>query len=434
MPLNTPHMPHSVRALCVALLAAFKMRFFTQREPRFAQQDHRTQTLFNLYRLTSETYSRKQALDALQQELEKMLSAEVAFFFPPTPYSNQVESASSSVTLADVDRNALTHSWIYAKPTGIYASCDQTAWRFEPMSTPSGKIGVLGVKPNRKTKPSEEINQLLADIALQTAMILQQFERKHSMEETRFSEERDNLRGMLMSSVSHDFKTPLAGIIGALSVYRSLGKQLSEQKRDALIETAMDEAQRLDNFITNMLDMGRLESGGVQLRKEWHNPDHMIQSVLRRMQTRCRKHVVNVTPCMPNIEVAMDIAMTEQAIQNILDNACKYTQAGTRIDIRCRAENMGFLCEIHDFGAGIPEENLKSIFDKYTRLRKKDMQVAGTGLGLAIAKASMEAQGGWIAATNHPEGGALFTLCLPEWRLSEFAANLNRKEGEHVAF
>jgi two-component system sensor histidine kinase KdpD len=115
----------------------------------------------------------------------------------------------------------------------------------------------------------------------------------------------------------------------------------------------------------------------------------------------------------------MDVMMIEQVLQNVLDNASKYTPPGTAIEISSRAEEgQGFICEIHDHGTGLPIDKLDRVFDKYARLQKQDTQTAGTGLGLAISKAMMEGQGGSITAANHPEGGAVFTLYLPKWRKS----------------
>ena len=118
----------------------------------------------------------------------------------------------------------------------------------------------------------------------------------------------------------------------------------------------------------------------------------------------------------------MDVVMTEQVMQNILENACKYTSEGEPIDISCRADpQKGFIFAVHDHGNGLPKDKIGQVFDKYARLHKKDSQVAGTGLGLSISKAVMDAQNGWIVAENHPKGGAIFTFCLPKWRSIESA-------------
>lgn len=427
--------------MALFLSAALLISLFTSQARNYARKaalrERSTQALFTLYRIASQAYSREQALEILQRRLESMLEMKVAFFLPEILSPENINLAFPvGLELEEADRKALAICWKEMKTTGLGSPVNPgTSWRFEPMISPAREVGVMGVKPTGKGIMDAWFGRLLVAIADQTATIVQHIGAERSMEETRLRDEREKLRVMLLSSVSHDFKTPLAGIIGALSVYRSLGDRLTQPKRDELIETAIDEAQRLDNFITNVLDMTRLESGNIQFRKEWYNVEDVIENVTRRMQPRCKQHELIVQPCPPDIEVRMDLLMTQQVIQNIIDNACKYTRAGTHIEIRCSIEKKrGFLCEIRDFGPGIPNKKLTSIFDKYTRLQKKDAQVASTGLGLAIAKAVMEAQGGWISAANHPEGGAVFTLCLREWRQSIRATNHNLEDKRNATY
>lgn len=408
------------------LSAALLISLFTSQARDYAQKATRrersTQALFTLYRVASETFTREQALEKLQRRLERMLEVKVAFFLPTVLHPDQIEPAyPHDLKLEDEDRKALNTCWNETKTTGLNSPYNPgTGWRFEPMMSPTGEVGVLGIKPFGKTMLDSWFGLLLTAIADQTASVLQHIGLERSMEEARLREEREKLRAMLLSSVSHDLKTPLASIIGALSVHRSLGERLTSQKRGELIETALDEAQRLDNFITNILDMTRLESGNIQFKKEWHEVKTLLDGIKRRMRDRCKQHVLIAQPGADGLEVNMDIVMTGQVLQNIIDNACKYTPSQTQIEISCSArEGAGFICEIRDYGPGIPAEKLDRIFDKYLRLQKKDSQVAGTGLGLAIAKAVMEAQGGWITAANHPQGGAVFTLCLPEWRINK---------------
>lgn len=154
--------------------------------------------------------------------------------------------------------------------------------------------------------------------------------------------------------------------------------------------------------------------------------ESIIQQVSKRLQHRLRRHPLTVHPLPPGIEILMDVMMIEQVLQNLVDNACKYTLADTPIEISCRAEPRGYIVEVRDHGQGIPPNKLTEIFDKYARLQKEDTQVAGTGLGLAICRSVMEAQGGWVTAANHPDGGAVFTLCLPKWHKVEIA----REEAE----
>lgn len=386
---------------------------------KVARREMSTQALFSLYRIASETFSTGQALEKLQQKLEPMLDMDVAFFLPSALQPDRVEPAfPKNLALDEADNKAIEVCWANLQTTGVAAPYNPgTKWRFEPMVAPTGEMGVLGARPRSRKQIDAWFGRLFLAIADQTAGILEHIKLEHSMENTRIGEEREKLRSMLLSSISHDFKTPIAGIVGALSVHRSLGNMLSQEKRNELIESAIEEAQRLDSFITNILDMTRLENGNIQFKQEWHDIESMVTNVTKRMQHRLRQHVLTVSQTTADIEVYMDVIMTSQVLQNLLDNACKYTPPGSKIEISCRLdEEKGVLCSVRDHGNGLPPEKINRVFDKYERLYKKDLQVAGTGLGLAIGKAVIEAQGGWINAANHPQGGAVFTFCLPQWR------------------
>jgi two-component system sensor histidine kinase KdpD len=408
------------------LSAALLISLFTSQTRGYAEKaakrELNTQALFTLYRLAANASSRKQALEELQQKLTRMLLMDVAFFLPPALNPGAIMPAyPEEIALSEADQHALALCWKEMKTAGLASPFyPQAAWRFEPMIAPGGEIGVLGVRQQRKGQIDAWFGRLLTAIADQTATVLEHIELERSMEATRIREEREKLRSMLLSSVSHDLKTPLASIIGALNIYRSQGKKLSPEKQETLIETALEESERLDSFITNILDMTHLESGKIEFKQDWGDMHSVVQHVTRRLEHRLRQHRLHMHPSPKGIEVLMDIMMTEQVLQNVLDNACKYTPVGTTIEIHCSAnEGSGYICEIRDHGGGLPTEKLDRVFDKYARLQKKDSQIAGTGLGLAICKAMMEAQGGSITAANHPEGGAVFTLQLPKWRKSD---------------
>lgn len=412
--------------MTIFLSAGILIALFTSRARSYAEnvarRERSTQALFTLYRIASTAFSRQQVLETLQRKLSEMLEMEVAFFLPPVLNPDRIEPAvPAELKLDDVDRKALESCWVDMKTSGAASSLHTHAsWRFEPIMAPSGEIGVLAVRPKPGKPLDMWLGVLLTNIADQTAVLIEHLEMERSMEATRIREEREKLRSMLLSSVSHDLKTPLAGIIGSLSVHRSVGERLSAERRKELLDSALEEAQRLDSFITNILDMTRLESGKIDFHPEWHDMPSIIQRVIKRTQHRLKNRVLAVHPCPDDIEIFMDVMMTEQVLQNLVDNACKYTPDGTRIEIRCTLDKaQGFLCQVRDHGPGIPEDRLERIFDKYARLQKEDSQAAGTGLGLAICKAVMESQKGWITAANHPEGGMEFTFCLPQWRKTE---------------
>lgn len=409
--------------MAIFLFAALLISLFTSQTRGYAENAAKrelgTQVLFTLYRIASEAFSRQQAIEKLQRRLERMLDVEVAFFMPPVLNPDRIEaSAPENLVLSEADRKALEVCWRDTKTTGVASPYNPgTQWRFEPMVAASGEIGVIGVRPHKKNRMDAWFGKLLTAIADQTANILEHIELERSMEATRIREEREKLRSMLLSSVSHDLKTPLAGIIGALSVHQSLGSRLAESKRNELLDSSLEEAQRLDGFINNILEMTRLETGNITFKQEWHSAAVMVDSVCKRLRHRFKTRELIMRPIPRDIEAYMDVVMTEQVLQNILDNACKYTPEGTPIEVEADATpGKGFTVSVRDHGGGLPENQLTQVFDKYARIEKRDSQVAGTGLGLAISKAVMEAQGGWVKAENHPGGGAVFTFCLPQWR------------------
>jgi two-component system, OmpR family, sensor histidine kinase KdpD len=387
-----------------------------------AKRSDRFNSLLSVHRLVLNKNTQAEAIEALEEELKKMLRTDVVFFLPSLMDSSMLETVSTQdPDFNEDDNKALNVCWLENKTTGVGAPYQPkaSAWRFEPLSTAHKEIGVLAVHITEATELDEDFGKLLSGIADQTALILERLEFERIMEVNKVHAEREKLRAMLLSSVSHDLKTPLASVIGSLSVYRSMGKTLPEEHRITLINTALTEAQRLDSFITNILDMTRIETGQIEMHTEWTDPAAMIEEVTTSLRDRLDNHIVNIFPYNYHIEVMIDRMMTGQVVQNLLDNAAKYTEEGTEIDIEWKVENNNFILTIRDHGIGIPERELEKIFDKYSRIKKQDSQVAGTGLGLAISRAVIEAQGGTIRAYNHEEGGAVFEIALSSVRYKD---------------
>lgn len=407
-----------------------QMREYTQ---RLKKRELYSEMLFTLYRLASESFSREQAMETLRQNLNAMLDVEVVFFLPSAVQANGLEAVSPvGLALEENDRKALQACWSEMRCTGASSPYNPgTQWRFEPMICASGEVGVLGAKVKKSKQLDAWFGRLLAAAADQTATILAHLELENSMEATRLSQEREKLRVMLLSSVSHDLKTPLAGIIGSLSACQTLAGRLKPEQQQELLAGSLEEAQRLDSFITNILDMTKLETGNVKFRMGWHHVNAMTEQVIERLAHRLKQRKVSMHFPDGEVDAYMDDIMTSQVLQNLIDNACKYTHSSTPIEITWDTDGKYIVCHIRDHGPGIPDDKLQSVFDKYTRLQKQDMKEAGTGLGLAISKAILEAQGGWIKAGNHPDGGAIFSFCLPEWRPHQ--AIVVEKEKYHAA-
>jgi two-component system sensor histidine kinase KdpD len=230
---------------------------------------------------------------------------------------------------------------------------------------------------------------------------------------------REYLHRQMLSSVSHDLKTPLATVIGSLEVMTMLYDRLSEEKRKSLISSALTEAFRLDYFITNILDMAKFEADAVRPRFEMTRLGQMIQDAQARLGPLKTKGELRITPTGRD-ELTTDPMLGARAIGLVLHNAYRFggRRAGQEetplVEVSYGVVNGEGFVRIRDHGEGIPQEKQAAIFDKYTRLQKADQQNAGTGLGLTICQSIMRLLDGRIDVSNHPDGGAVFTLYYPD--------------------
>lgn len=230
-----------------------------------------------------------------------------------------------------------------------------------------------------------------------------------------FNTERVRMHRQLYSAISHDLKTPLASIIGALEIYERMKPRLTEEKQAELIVTALQEAHRLDNFITNILDMGRLENGMVTVRSETFDVGGMLRGCVSSFDNRMLGKRITISQLDGEFSIVSDHALLCRVITLLLDNSVKYGGKPPMIQLTYGiAPNGECLIHVQDNGPGIPETHRESIFTKYTRFIKRDQQHAGTGLGLAIGREIMHLLGGTIAVADAPDySGAVFTLTLP---------------------
>jgi two-component system sensor histidine kinase KdpD len=214
--------------------------------------------------------------------------------------------------------------------------------------------------------------------------------------------------------VSHDLRTPLASIIGALSSLRSFGERYDAAAREDLLATAQGEAQRLDRFVGNLLDMTRLDAGAVVPRRESVEVGDLVSTALRRAAPLLADHEVSsaVAPQLPAPQ--LDFVLAEQALFNLFDNAAKYSPPGGRLSVEARLAGSRIEIIVRDEGPGIAEADLERIFEKFHRAESGDRRRAGTGLGLAIARGFVEAMGGTLTARNREDrSGAEFVVSFP---------------------
>jgi two-component system sensor histidine kinase KdpD len=280
-----------------------------------------------------------------------------------------------------------------------------------PLNGSRGTIGVLGVRPSQPGRfLAPEQLHLLETFASQAALALERVELAREAHQAQMRAETEQMRSSLLSSVSHDLRTPLAAITGALSGLREGGAALDTATRADLIQMAYDEAERLNRLVGNLLDMTRIESRGVQVQKEWQPLEEVIGAALTRLdqQLSGRSLTAALPPDLPL--VPLDSVLIEQVLINLLENAIKYTPPDTPIEISATAAPDAVTVAVADRGPGIPPGDEQRIFEKFYRAAAI---TGGVGLGLAICKGMVEAHGGRIWAENRPGGGALFRFTLP---------------------
>jgi two-component system sensor histidine kinase KdpD len=281
-----------------------------------------------------------------------------------------------------------------------------------PLLAPRGCVGVLGVRPaDTHAFDTPERLHHLETFANQTALAIERARLADEAQAVEVRMEAERLRNSLLSSVSHDLRTPLATIIGAATTLLEQGERLDTATRRDLLDSVREEADRLNRLVQNLLQMTRLESGEVALRKQWHSIEEVIGAALRRLDKRLagRRITTRVLPDLPL--VPMDDVLIEQVLVNLLDNAIKYTPPGSPLDIVATATEEAVTVEVADRGPGVPPGQEEKIFDKFYRARSDDGR--GAGLGLAICRGVVRAHGGRIWAQNLPGGGVSFLFTLP---------------------
>lgn len=318
--------------------------------------------------------------------------------------------------LDEADLAAATWAWEHDRAAGRGSDTLPGAKRlFLPMRTGRGAIGVVGIdrdKPGPLLTPDQR--RLLDALIDQAALAVERVYLVEDLDRTKRSVEADRLRAALLTSISHDLKTPLAAILGAAGALKDLSRDLDTNAKADLLQTIIDESERLNRFIANLLDMTKLESGAIKPNAALHDLGEIVGTALARSSKILAQHRVEVDLGSDLPMLGLDAVLFEQVLVNLLENAAKYAPPGTLVRIRGWREDGGVQLHIIDEGSGIPAEDLERVFDKFHRVQKADQVRAGTGLGLAISRGFIEAMGGSITAANRSDRpGAVFAITLP---------------------
>jgi two-component system sensor histidine kinase KdpD len=285
--------------------------------------------------------------------------------------------------------------------------------RYLPLKTARGKVGVLGIWPAELGRYlTAEQRRLLETFASLAAVAIERVQLAQTASQVQLLEATEKLQTALLNSISHDLRTPLVSITGALTTLQEAQVRLDDEARRILVDTAAEEAGRLNQLVGNLLDMTRLEAGAVRVNREPRDLQDVIGAALQQIGERLGDRPVEIDIPATLPLVPLDSVLLVHVLVNLLDNALKYSPSGSPVEIRARQAEAEVHVEVADRGIGIPAEDLPHIFQKFYRVQRPD-NVAGTGLGLSISKGLVEAHGGRIWAQNRPEGGTVVKLALP---------------------
>ena len=384
-----------------------------ERAEAIREREVQTSSLYYLSRDLAASPDLERILDAMARNIEESLGAHIAVLLPEGERL-EVKRSSSDLVL-DLKELAVA-DWAFKNRSPAGRGTDtlvSAQLLFLPMQTSGDVLGILGVRlADQGDYTSPLSRRLLQAFATQAALAIERVQLGKQAEQAQILQARESLERALLNSISHDLRTPLVSITGALGALRDKGSPLEQEAREDLLDAAWEDAGRLNRFVGNLLDMTRLESGALKLKLVACDVQDLMGCALAALEPQLgrRKIEVRVPAGLPLIR--MDMVLMTQVVVNLIDNALKYTPRQGGIELDAGLADGTLTLSISDRGPGIPEADLKRVFDKFYRVPVPE-GAGGTGLGLSICKGIVEAHGGSIRAENREGGGLRMVVALP---------------------
>lgn len=354
--------------------------------------------------------------NATVQQVAHMIKVECVMLVPLDGALQLRASMPAIARLDESDVAAASWCWDKNRPAGSGSDTLPGARRlYLPMHSGTAGLGVIGVRRAQEASQISASEQRMLDALIDLVVIaMERIRLAKDVDQAKMLAQTEKLRSALLTSISHDLRTPLASILGAITSLRSYGKLYDESEREMLLNTAQEETERMSRFVGNLLDMTRLDSGALSPKQEPCDLRDIAGSALRRTDKLLANHRVSMQIAQGMPMLLLDFVLMEQVLVNLLDNAAKYSPEGSTIEIIGSVHKFAMTLEIRDQGPGIPDEDLHKIFDLFYRIKQADQQRAGTGLGLAICRGFVQAMGGRISASNRRDGtGSVFSIEFP---------------------
>jgi two-component system, OmpR family, sensor histidine kinase KdpD len=378
------------------------------------RREQRTSALYSLTKALSGLLTFDDVVRAVVRDAGVACEAQVVVLLPDPSKGLSVHPSPGGFTLSD--RDVAVARWVYdnRRTAGLGTDTLPSAEAlYVPLIDAGQAVGVLGVRPSSPELLDEpERFHLVETLASQAAVALGRLRSAEEAERVKVEVETERMRNTLLSSVSHDLRTPLTAIAGASSALIEAGDAIPSETRHELLETILDESEALSRLVGNLLDATRLEADAIVPNKDWQSMEELLGVVYGRLARQLHDHPVksDVPPDLPLFHG--DAALIEQVLQNLLENAAKYSPKGSPIDVKVKARDDKLIVEVADRGPGLPEDERERIFEKFRRASHSASRT-GAGLGLAICRGVVELHGGRIWAENRPGGGAVFRFSLP---------------------
>jgi two-component system sensor histidine kinase KdpD len=394
----------------VAIVISSLTRRTKEQADMARRREARTVVLYGLTRDLARATAIEDLVTRALSHVRDAFDADAAIFVPDAE-ARLGEAHAGSMSVGPGERAAVAWVWANGKMAGLGTDTLPSAGGlFVPLRGARGRVGVLGIRPKGARDLVEPDQRALLDaVSAQIGSALERDQLAAEAQRAQVQVETERMRSSLLSSVSHDLRTPLGVITGAASSLAEDRARLDAPARAELVDTIREEADRLSRLVGNLLEMTRVESGALAPKKEWQPLVEIVGVALNRLEERLRGRSVTVE--LPADLVPLDAVLVEQVFLNLLENAVRYTPAGSPLVISAQTEDGHVVIEVADRGPGVPEADRERVFEKFYRSGRSGD--GGAGLGLAICRGIVEAHGGRIWVSPRDGGGARFRFILP---------------------